>query len=63
VSNVRRLHRYLQAEIRSEKIQKAIISEQNRLQKQAEQAFSSFVFTLRQAWRTFYRPALLDSRW
>jgi len=63
VSNVRRLHRYLQAEIRSEKIQKAIISEQNRLQKRAEQAFSFFVFTLRQAWRTFYRPALLDFRW
>ena len=63
VSNVRRLHRYLQAEIRSEKIQKAIISEQNRLQQQAEMAFSSFVFTLRQAWQTFYRPALLNFRW
>lgn len=63
VSNVRRLHRYLQASSQGEQAKKGAQAKQNRLQERAGEAVFSFFCFLRQTFRTFGQLRRLGFGW
>lgn len=63
VSNVRRLHRYLQASIKGKQAKKGTAAGQDRLQERAAEAVSSFFSALQPAFRAFWQPSRLGFGW
>ncbi|MEW5873530.1 MAG: transposase [Chloroflexota bacterium] len=63
VTNVRRLHRFLQARIMGEEAENRAKAKQNHLQERVGEAVFSFVCALRQALRAFWQPYCLDFGW